>query len=55
MELEKVHNHTITALESEKQVLLERIKEAENRLLEHQPNSSTELSKIVPIHNISYL
>ncbi|CAH8580347.1 unnamed protein product [Schistosoma bovis] len=44
MELEKVHNHTITALESEKQVLLERIKEAENRLLEHQPNSSTELT-----------
>ncbi|KAH9583021.1 CAP-GLY domain-containing linker protein 1, variant 2 [Schistosoma haematobium] len=44
MELEKVHNHTITALESDKQVLLERIKEAENRLLEHQPNSSTELT-----------
>ncbi|CAH8593064.1 unnamed protein product [Schistosoma rodhaini] len=44
MELEKVHNHTITVLESEKQVLLERIKEAESRLLEHQPNSSTELT-----------
>ncbi|CAH8524144.1 unnamed protein product [Schistosoma turkestanicum] len=41
MELEKVHNHTITVLESEKQVLLERIKEAENRLLEYQQSKSS--------------
>ncbi|CAH8559458.1 unnamed protein product [Heterobilharzia americana] len=40
MELEKVHNHSITLLESEKQVLLKRIEEAENRLSEQQQKQS---------------
>nr|AAX25708.1 unknown [Schistosoma japonicum] len=45
LELEKMHNHSINVLESEKQVLLERIKEAETRLLEHQhSNPSAELT-----------
>ncbi|KAH8871857.1 CAP-Gly domain-containing linker protein 3 [Schistosoma japonicum] len=45
LELEKMHNHSINVLESEKQVLLERIKEAETRLLEHQHlNPSAELT-----------
>nr|CAH8854581.1 unnamed protein product [Trichobilharzia regenti] len=39
MEHEKVHNHTITVLETEKQVLLERIQEAENRLAQQQQQS----------------
>ncbi|CAH8856353.1 unnamed protein product [Trichobilharzia szidati] len=39
MEHEKVHNHTISVLETEKQVLLERIQEAENRLAQQQQQS----------------